>query len=167
MTEQPKRVVLEKQEEKQDRTGCLAIGAILGVVVGIMVGMYALPPILRGIYGETTVDANAPFEGDGRSIRVVGWEILAADPFDVRVTMDIRSNKTWDVSLDDWTLEVEGIDDWLKPASATSNGEPGHQIPLGEDVRLSLQFLVESSGAEPPTLEALHLANPRLKFLLP
>jgi hypothetical protein len=165
--DQPRRVVLEKAETKQDRTGCLAIGAILGVVVGIMVGIYALPPILRGIYGETTVEANTSYEGDGRSIRVVGWEIIAADPFDVRVTVDIRSNKSWDISLDDWTLEVEGIGDWQKAASATTNGEPGHTIPLGENVRLTLQFLVEGAGPELPMIEALHLANPRLKFLFP
>lgn len=159
--------MLEKPEEKQDRTGCLAVGAILGIVVGIMVGMYALPPILKGIYGEKEVEVNSAYEGDGRTIRVVGWEILATDPLDVRVTVDIRSNKTWDVSLDDWTLEVEGIEDWQKAVSATSNGEPGHNIPLARDVRLSLQFLVEHSSAEPPTFEALHLANPRLKFLFP
>ena len=167
MSESPRRVVIEKPDEKQDRTGCLAVGAILGIVVGIMVGMYALPPILKDIYGESTVEANTTFEGDGRSIRVVGWEILSTDPLDVRVTVDIRSNKTWDVSLDDWTLEVEGIDDWQKATAATSNGDPGHNIPLARDVRLSLQFLVEHSGSEPPTFEALHLANPRLKFLFP
>ncbi|HMO54290.1 MAG TPA: hypothetical protein PJ994_07285 [Tepidiformaceae bacterium] len=165
MPERPRRVVLEKAEEKQDRTGRLAIGAILGVVAGIMIGIYALPPILRGFYGETTVEANTTYEGDGRTIRVVGWEVIAEDPFDVRVTVDIRSNKSWDISLADWTLEVEGIKEWQRAASAESNGQPGHAIPLAEDVRLSLQFLVEGSGTEIPTMEALHLANPRLKFL--
>ena len=67
VSESPRRVVIEKPDEKQDRTGCLAVGAILGIVVGIMVGMYALPPILKDIYGESTVEANTTFEGDGRS----------------------------------------------------------------------------------------------------
>lgn len=168
MSETPRRVVLEKPEDKQDRTGCLAVGAILGIVVGIMVGMYALPPILKSIYGEKEVAAGLAWEGDGRSFEVVSTEVLPAsgDTHLVLVTLNIRSNKTWDATLDDWTLEVEHLDDWQQAASATSNGVPGFDVPLARDVLVVLAFDIEPPESDEFVIEALHLANPRLRFEL-
>lgn len=167
--QQPRRVVLEKPDEKQDRTGCLAVGAILGIVAGIMIGMYALPPILKGIYGEKEVAAGLRYEGDARTFQVVSTEVIPDEdggPSRVIVLMDVRSNRSWDATLADWTLEVEHLEDWQRAVSATSNGEPGFIVPLAKDVHLELIFEVEPPIEGDMVLEAIHLANPRLRFEL-
>ncbi len=178
MTQQPARRRLEQPSvEKERRTGCLVTGAVLGVLVGIMVGLYALPPILRNIYGETKVAAGETYRGDARVIRVESAG-RASDPLgepspgmrreDFFVELTIRSSKTWELVLTDFTIEVEGVKDWIKAAEATTNGEPGLNIPLAEEVRVQLHFVVEVPADSGATLlaEALHLANPRVRFAL-
>ena len=87
---------------------------------------------------------------------------------DVFVELTIRSNKTWDVELASFTLEVAGIEDWIKPAGATTGGQPGLTIPLAEEVRVQFHFIVEVPEGDDASLlaEALHLANPRVRFAL-
>ncbi len=177
--EPARRVLLEQPSpDKQGRTGCIAAGAVIGVLVGLMVGLYALPPILRSIYGEEKIPAGAVYEGDGRTIAVVAASI-PSEPLgepspgmvrsDVTVRLTITSNKTWDATLADWTLEVRGIENWLPAGSATTDDEPGFAPPLGRTSTVDLHFVVERPIArahEPLELEALHLANPRVRFAL-
>jgi hypothetical protein len=178
VTQQPPRRRLEQPSaEKERRTGCLVTGAILGVLVGIMVGLYALPPILRDIYGETKVAADEFYRGDARLIRVDSAG-RASDPLgdpspgmrreDFFVELTVRSNKTWSLVVTDFTLELEGVEDWVKASEATTNGQAGLVIPLAEEVKVQLHFVVEVPRESTATLlaEALHLANPRVRFAL-
>lgn len=142
-----------------------------------MVGIYALPPILRNIYGETRVAADEFYRGDARIIRVQSAG-RASEPLgdpspgmrreDFFVQLTIRSNKTWAVAVTDFTLEVEGVKDWIKAAQATTGGEPGLNIPFGEEVTVELHFIAEVPAGSSATLaaEALHLADPRVRFAL-
>lgn len=178
VTQQPPRRRLEQPSaEKERRTGCLVTGAVLGVLVGIMVGIYALPPILRSIYGETEVAADEFYRGDARIIRVQSAGRASAPLGDASpgtrredffVQLTIRSNKTWSLVVTDFSLELEGVKDWIKAAEATTDGEPGLNIPLGEEVTVQLHFIVEVPAGSSATLaaEALHLANPRVRFAL-
>ena len=178
VTQQPPRRRLEQPSaEKERRTGCVVTGAVLGVLVGIMVGIYALPPILRNIYGETKVAADEFYRGDARLIRVASAGRTSeplGDPSpgmrrqDFFVQLTIRSNKTWSLVVTDFTLELEGVKDWIKAAGATTNGEPGLNIPLAEEVSVQLHFIVEVPTGSSATLAAaaLHLSNPRVRFAL-
>ncbi len=178
VTQQPPRRRLEQPSaEKERRTGCLVTGAVLGVLVGIMVGIYALPPILRNIYGETKVAADEFYRGDARIIRVssagrasgpLGEPSPGMRREDYFVELTIRSNKTWSLLVTDFTLELEGVKDWVKAAEATTDGAPGLTIPLGEEVTVQLHFIVEVPRDSTATLlaEALHLADPRVRFAL-
>ncbi|WP_322819484.1 hypothetical protein [Tepidiforma sp.] len=173
-----RRLVLQTPSpDRQGRTGCIAAGAIIGVLVGLMVGLYALPPILRSIYGETKVAAGQTFEGDGRIIAVEAVGI-ASEPLgqpspgmqrhDVSLRLRITNNKTWDATLASWTLEVDGIENWIPAAEATTNGSPGFDPPLGQTSTVELHFIVQRPASEtsPLRLEALHLATPRVRFAL-
>lgn len=173
-----RRVVLKTPSpDRQGRTGCIAAGAVVGVLVGLMVGLYALPPILKSIYGEKKVAAGEVFEGDGRIIAVEAVGI-ASEPLgepspgmqraDVALRLRITNNKTWDATLADWTLEIAGIENWIPAASATTDGQPGFAPPLGQTSTVELRFVVERPAGEtaPLRLEALHLANPRVRFAL-
>lgn len=177
--EPARRVLLEQPSpDRQGRTGCIAAGAVIGVLVGLMIGLYALPPILRSIYGEEKVAAGNAYEGDGRTIAVQAISI-PSEPLgepspgmvrtDVTVRLTITSSKTWDATLADWTLEVRGIENWLPAAAATTDGQPGFTPSLGRTSTVDLHFVVERPLARadsPLELEALHLANPRVRFAL-
>ena len=178
MTQQPARRRLQQPSaEKERRSGCLITGAVLGVLVGIMVGLYALPPILRNIYGETRVAFGEVYRGDGKVISLDS-AVRAPDPVgepspgmrreDFFVDLTIRSNKTWDPLVTDFTIEIEGVKDWIKAASATTNDAPGLFLPLGEEVNVRLHFVVEVPAASTASLaaEAVHLSDPRLRFAL-
>jgi len=178
VSQPPVRRRLEQPSAEQERrTGCLVTGAVVGVIVGLMVGLYALPPILKNIYGETKVAAGETYTGDARVVRVESAG-RASDPLgepspgmrreDFFVELTIRSNKTWEVVPADFTIEVEGVEDWIKPAGVTTDGQPGLTIPLAEDVRVQLHFIVEVPEGDDATLdaEALHLASPRVRFAL-
>lgn len=178
VTQQPARRRLEQPSaEKERRSGCLVTGAVLGVLVGIMVGLYALPPILRNIYGETKVAAGEVYRADGKVISLAA-AARAPDPVgdpsagmrreDFFVDLTVRSNKTWDPLITDFTIEVDGVKDWIKAADATTNGEPGLRIPLAEEVTVRLHFIVEVPAASTASLaaEAVHLSDPRVRFAL-
>lgn len=153
------------------------MGAVLGILVGIMVGLYGLPALLQSLYGERRVAAGEVYEGDGRVIAVeaVGF---ASEPLgdaspgmqrhDVSLRLVITSNKTWRATLADWTLEVYGIETWIPAASATTDGAPGFAPPLGRTSTVVLNFIVErpAGAGGQPRLVALHLGDPRVRFAL-
>lgn len=173
-----RRLVLQNPSpDRQGRTGCIAAGAIIGVLAGLMIGLYALPPILKSIYGEAKVAAGQTFEGDGRIIAVEAVGI-ASEPLgqpspgmqrhDVSLRLRITNNKTWDATLASWTLEVDGIQEWIPATEATTNGSPCFDPPLGQTSTVQLHFVVERPADvdAPLRLEALHLATPRVRFAL-
>ncbi len=177
-SEPGRRILLQQPSpDRQGRAGCITAGAIIGILAGIMVGLYVLPPVLRSIYGETRVAAGETYQGDGRTITVEAIGI-ASEPLgepspgmqrrDVSIRLRIANNKTWDATLADWTLEVAGIENWLPAAAATTNGQPGFTPPLGQVSIVELAFVVErpATDAADLRLEALHLANPRVRFAL-
>lgn len=175
--DQRRRVLDQPSPEKEGRAGCLTVGAILGVIVGIMVGLYALPPILKGLYGEKRIDAGETYRGDAKVITVteVGrpsaplGEVSSPDlrRDDIFVAVTMASNKTWAPELGDWTIEVEDVEDWIEAVDATTDGAPGLRAPLGEEVVVELHFVVERPReAGQLELVALHLAEPRVRFAL-
>jgi hypothetical protein len=139
------------------------LGAVLGVIVGIMFALYGLPPILRSIYGEKSVADGATFEGDGRVILVVAVERIP-EPDLFLVSLDITSNKTWEVGPDSFQLEISTQDDWIPALPADSRLETSFDFVLGEQRTLLLRF------EAPARLDArpveLHITDPRVKFEL-
>ena len=142
--------------------GCMAWGAALGIIVGIMVALYALPPILRSIYGEKTIAHGEVYEADGKRIEVVS---AARDGDQLVVLLRLRSNQAWATNEDDWQLEVSTQDDWL-PALEPDPKVPGTDfaLELAEERILVLRFVApERTDAEPAEL---HLRSPRVGFRL-
>ena len=152
-------------------------GGILGVLVGLMVGIYALPPILKHYYGEKTVAAGQTWSGEGRTIRVgaVLPAIDFVDPpdpgkkrWDFYASVYITTEAPWSTDVGHWSLEVSDIDDW-QVATDTATGATGRiEVPPGQQFELPLRFIVQvdEDFEGRPTPEALHLSDPRLKFEL-
>lgn len=159
--ERPRRR-LDTKKDPGPRGGCLLTGAILGIIVGLTFAFYGLPPILRSIYGETTVAYGETYNEDARQMTVLRSERVE-DEFEVE--MRIRSNRTWDVDYDHWSLEISGHDDWIEALPPDpARPETGMDFPLGEERILLLRFPAPADAAAEP-LE-LHLTDPRLGFEL-
>lgn len=150
-------------------------GAILGILVGIMLGIYALPPILKHYYGEKEVPFGDTWAGGGKTLRIGNTgqaidPVGPADPGKVRwdyyVLVVITAGEAWQSQVDHWSLEVDGVDDWQVAADAS--GVEGNSVTVspGESRELNLHFIIQvpSDFEGQPMPLALHLSDPRLRF---
>lgn len=158
----PQRRRLATEEKRSLPVGCMAWGGVLGILVGIMFALYAMPPILRSIYGPEEVAFEQTYSADAKQATVT--DIVREGDL-VLVTLDFRTNKTFDTTAEDWKLEVATQDDWLEalpPDPALP--DTSLDFELGRARTLVLRFPApERTDAEPV---ALHLADPRVRFAL-
>jgi hypothetical protein len=158
----PRRRRLQTEEKRNLPIGCMAWGGVLGILVGIMFALYAMPPILRSIYGPEKVASGETYNADAKQITVVD---VTRDGDLFLVTLDFRTNKTFETEPADWKLEVATQDDWLE-ALPPDSAQPDTSLDfeLGRERTLVLRFNApERVDAEPV---ALHLADPRVRFAL-
>lgn len=177
MTQQVRRRIEQPKEDPGKRNTVLVWGAVLGVLVGLMVGVYALPPILRHYYGETKVAADEFYSGDGKLVKVVNLG-QASEPLgeaaagmrreDFFVSVTVLSKDAWSPAASSFTLEFPGVKDWIQAVEATVNGERLATIEAGVETTVSLHFIVELPRDNFPELkaEALHLSDPRVRFAI-
>jgi len=175
MTQPVRRRIEEPTEDQKKRSGCLVWGGVLGVLVGIMVGVYALPPILRHYYGETKVATDEFYRGDGKAIRVTTLG-QASEPLgevaagmkreDFFVTVVAVSEKEWQPKATDFSLELRELGTWRQASEASVDGKPLVRVPPATETEIQLHFVVEylPAEAEKLTPKALHLSDPRVRF---
>ena len=184
----PRRRVLEPaQAQGEKRSGCIMLGAVLGVLVGATFAFYGLPPILRHFYGEQRVAAGQERTAEGKTFRVlavyagfdpicVGTNVAGSPCRDVvQVSLTVAAAAAWAPAPADFQLELRDVDDWI-PAVSLPPGvvmePPGEEFSFafqaGANRPLVLRFPVpEGLTGAAVTPRALHLASPRLKFELP
>jgi hypothetical protein len=148
---------------------------VLGVLAGIMVGVYALPPILKHYYGETVVGVNETYRAGGKSIILLDVS-QASDPLgeaasgmrreDFFAHLEVHSNDPWQPKATDFTLEFKELDDWQKATEATVAGQPLTTIIEHHETTIEVHWVVEFPPDEVTslTVEAVHLSDPRVKF---
>lgn len=158
----PRRRRLNEPDDHGNRTGCLFLGAVLGIIVGIMFALYGLPPILRAIYGEESVAAGETYDKDARVIAVQSVE--RTDGTFV-VTMAATTNKTWDLQPQGVKLEITTQDEWLEllPLDPLAP-ETSLDFELGQPRALVLRFAAPPRADAVPV--AVHFADPRVRFEL-
>jgi len=173
VTEPVRRRIEQPSEDQQKRSGCLMWGGVLGVLVGIMVGVYALPPILRHYYGEEKVAAGESYRGDGKVIRIdslgqapepLGEAASGMRRFDFFVALVVTTEDEWRPKPTDFSLAFKELDDWKRASDAPS--EERLLAPPGGQGSFQLHFIVEvpRDETEQLTPEALHLSDPRVRF---
>ena len=175
MSQPVRRRIEQPSEETGKRNTVLVWGAVLGVLAGIMVGVYALPPILRHYYGETKVAADEFYSGDGKLIKVVNIG-QASEPLgeaaagmrreDFFVSITVVSKTDWAPRATLFSLEFTDVNDWEQAADATVDGQPLTTIRAGAETTVALHFIVELPKEGFPDLKpaALHLSDPRVRF---
>ncbi|MBA4180483.1 MAG: hypothetical protein C0506_07840 [Anaerolinea sp.] len=169
-----RRIPHESDRPRENRSGCLVWGAVLGVVVGGMFAAYGLKPILRHYYGEQRVAVGQTYEGDAKTIRVAGAGSERPEAFQrpagerddgYYVILEVTTNKTWLPAVTDFAVEFSGIDDWVEADAAFPSTNGTIPFPLAEQRTIFLRFKRPATvGAEP---EYLHIADPRLRIELP
>ncbi len=166
----------EPSEDRRRRSGCLVWGAVLGVLAGIMVGVYVLPPVLRHFYGEKHIAADEFYEGGGKLIRLdsvgqtsepLGDPAAGSKRADFFASIVVVSNSGWAPKPTDFSLQFADVDDWKEASEATVQGQPLQAIQPGVETTIQLHFVLELPSERFPDAArafALHLSNPRVRF---
>lgn len=141
----------------------MAWGGVIGVLVGIMVGIYALPPILKSIYGVEQVRYGETYEDDGRTLRVLSVTGIEREPDGaIEVVIAPTATEPWEIPVEDFELELADGE------RLEILGEPPEGAIM--DAGASEQFVLVFDRAPGQDAEPvyLHLSSPRVRFdLLP
>jgi hypothetical protein len=160
----------EAPEERSARRGCMFVGGILGVVAGVLLAFFVVPPLMNHYFGTADIPLGKEYRGDGRVLRVVDATRVpgaGGEPYPgvFEVRLEVQSNKTWTgVGAGTFKLELS-TGEQLKALEADSDRpETSFDFPLGERRTLVLRFPgTERRDARP---ETLHVSDPRVRFHL-
>lgn len=157
-----RRLQTGNPEDKKGRGGCLATGAILGVIFGIMFALYGLGPILRHFYGEDKIDAGQAWVDGEQRLQVTGVRVGpdaeggSGKPV-IFVTVEREGFAEDEPRPGRFRLEVARIEDWILPLAQLPGG--------GGTAEILLRFPVPE-GLDPSTVNpvAVHLEDPLVRF---
>lgn len=162
MSEAPRRrPVSTEPEGAEERSGCLRIAAILGIVIGIPAGVFGLPAALNYFFDEPTVEVGDRYDEDGLKVSVAAVATAEGPPRTVTITLDVTSETPWAPRLADFELELDSGD----RAVAESPEPTLSPFAEGETGTVTLRFVLTQAGEASP--EALHVADPKVRFELP
>ncbi len=163
MSEAPhRRRVSTEPEGAEERSGCLRIAAILGIVLGIPAGVFGLPAALNYFFDETTVEAGGRYEHDALEITVVSTGRSEGPPRTVTITLAVLARESWQPLLRDFELELASGD--RITAGLADPSLP--QLAAGEETTFALRFSLTEAQEESAPL-VLHLTDPKVRFELP
>jgi hypothetical protein len=110
-----RRPVPEKEpEDTTGRRGCIAVGALLGVVAGAVFALFGLPPIIHHYFGTASIAVGETYRGDGKNIRVESVALREAGLAPAQgsapawfVTLTLNPTRPWETAYDNFELELE------------------------------------------------------------
>jgi len=140
----------------------MVAGGVLGIVAGILFAFFLMPPLLHHYFGETEVAAGSNYSGSGKTIGVVSVRAVGGEGYEVQ--LEVRTKDAWTPAPDDFQLELssQSLRVTAEPPSA-SVADSSLALAPGVERTLVLRFPVIQAGQP----KALHLSNPRVRFLLP
>lgn len=150
-------------QDTKGRSGCLAWGAVLGVLFGIMFALYGLGPILRHYYGEDEVAAGEEWADGDRRLRLtsvaVGPDTDPGTAEDVvSATVSKAGFEPGEPAPGRFRLEVEGIEDWILPLAQLPGAHPSGDVI---ELRFPLPDGLDALAVRPV---AVHLEDPLVRF---
>ena len=178
----PRRRAVSVQEggleagPREKRSGCLMLGAVLGVVFGLGFAFYGLKPILKHFYGEQTVAVSQAYTGDGKVIRVTYYGsspdpalggFSHADASSYYFTLSVLTNKAWAPKVSSFSVQFAGVSTWVQIAEAAGSAADGTlAFELGKERLVELR--VPAPDALPTAAATyFHIASPRVRIALP
>ncbi len=167
-----RRPVQEPGPDTSGRTGCIALGAALGIVAGALFAFFGLPPILHHFFGETRIAAGEAYEGDAKVIRVTGVSVgnpppgtEVTSPRVAYVSLVVTTNKTWSPGPSNFRLELSNGDRVKANNPAKAITDSALDFELGVERTLTLIFDLPGKFELVPRY--LHVSDPPVRFDLP
>lgn len=164
-----RRLQSANAQDTKGRGGCLATGALLGIIIGVMFALYGLGPILRYFYGEEKIEAGQAYIDGDRRLQVTGTRI-GPDSADgglnvpvIFVTVERAGFPANEPRPARFRLEVDGVEAWILPLPQIASAE----LPDPAATVILLRYSIPS-GLDPSTVTpvALHLEDPLVRFAL-
>jgi hypothetical protein len=138
-------------------------GGVLGIVAGVLIAFFVVPPLMGHFFGTADVALGDTYSRDGRSLAVDEVRDSRAGEGDgggqlVEVVLRVDVEERWQPRLSDFRLRLEsGL--ILVPRSA----DPPAFAP-GPEARLSLTFAIPAGVDAAPRI--LELDDPKVRFHL-
>lgn len=139
-------------------------GAALGVLAGVLVALFVVPPIFDRYFGVADIALGHEYRADAAIIRVERAGAAAGDPARFEVVLAVRENHSWCPTASDFRLELEG-----RVSIGAPRLEPDTALCAAagtpfQGTTLTLSF--PAGGRDPADLRVLHVADPRVRFWL-
>lgn len=150
----------------------MTAGAVVGVLLGVVLGIFVLPGILDSFLAGDEIATGGTYSGDARVISVVdvrsGDDVVLLEDGSTtegtRIELNVLSRKTWLIEAVFFQLELDGRNEWVEALGAVEAlPDSSFEFALGESRTLILQFEHELTDGEPISL---HLSDPSIRMEL-
>ena len=162
-----------RREPDPARTGCLWVGGIVGVLVGIVFVFFGVPPLLNFLFPSETIEVGETYEDDKLSLRVLSVvrDELEKEPLSDAayvIRLSVVAASSWSTHYDNFVLVLEdGTEVRSEPLFTRpplDERPTSAKVPQGNSI-LELIFSNGEPTLSPP--DSLHLEEPPVKFELP
>ncbi len=115
-----KRLSIDQDASPGNRRGCLVTGAILGVLAGLIVGLFVVPPLINRYFADNPIQPGQPYEAENAEITLQkAYEAENAEIFEVELTIDAFSD--WKPAHTDFTIKFPDDDEVVVALPADPN----------------------------------------------
>ncbi len=97
-----KRFSIDQDASPGNRRGCLVTGAILGVLAGLIVGLFVVPPLINRYFADNPIQPGQPYEAENAEITLQKASVVS-EIFEVELTIDAFSD--WKPVHTDFTIK--------------------------------------------------------------
>lgn len=162
-----RRVIRElPAAERSSRRTAWWIGGLLGVLVGVGVALFVVPPLMGRYFGTADVGLGEDFRRDGATLTLMAFEERhTTGGREIVATLRLRATAEAAVGLATARLHLEGgviIPVQRPPEPGGRNADAPLLLQPGADLRAVLTFVVPAGlGTEP---EYVEFQTPRVRF---
>lgn len=153
--------------ERSSRRTAWWLGGALGIVVGVVVALFVVPPLMGRYFGTADVGLGDDFRRDGATLTFETFEELAtaAGGRTITATLRLRATEEVAVGLADARLHLEGgaiIPAERPPEPHGGAADAPVRLQPGADLRAVLTFVIPAGLGTKP--EYIELEAPRVRF---
>jgi hypothetical protein len=171
MAEQPARARKPVEQPQPETPGSIRrlywySGAVLGVLAGVLIAAFVVPPIFDRYFGVADIALGDSYDGNVAELRVTGLDVSYdgsenLDRFEIVLTVD--RSEGWCPSASDFRLELEGN---VTLGGATLDPAPGCVAGESEVAEGRLAVSFDGRGHAADAMHILHLSDPEVRFWL-
>jgi hypothetical protein len=97
-----KRLPIDQDAAPGNRRGCLVTGAILGVLAGLIVGLFVVPPLVNHYFADNPIQPGQPYKAENAEITLQKVSMVR-EIVEVELTIDAYSD--WKPVHTDFTIK--------------------------------------------------------------